>query len=156
MNFMSETQQNYCRPSVFRHLAVMLYDTVLLLSVLLLASLIAVAFNSGEAIDNNNPFFMFYLISVSGFFYGWFWTHGGQTLGMRAWKVQIRDQQQNNISWKQVVIRFVVAIISWLLLGLGFWWQYLGKDTQNWPDYFSGTHLIYNKNAKHKSLSPLS
>jgi uncharacterized RDD family membrane protein YckC len=153
---MSKNPQNHCRPSVLRYLAVMLYDTVLLLSVLLLASLIAVAFNSGEAIDNNNPFFMFYLISISGLFYGWFWTHGGQTLGMRAWKIQIIDQQQNIISWKQAIIRFVVAIISWLALGMGFWWQYLGKDKQSWPDSFSGTYLHYNKNAKNKSLSPLS
>jgi len=153
---MNENPQNYCRPSVLRYLAVMLYDTVLLLSVLLLASLVAVAFNSGEAIAQGNPFFLLYLLCVSGFFYGWFWTHGGQTLGMRAWKVKLIDQQQNSISWKQSIIRFVAAIISWLALGMGFWWQYFGKDKQSWPNSFSGTYLHYNKNAKNKSLSPLS
>ena len=153
---MSETPQNHCRPSVFRHVGVMVYDSLLLLSVLLVAALIAVALNSGESIDNNNPFFMSYLISVSGFFYGWFWTHGGQTLGMRAWKVQLVGQQQQSISWTQAIIRFSVAVISWLPLGLGFWWQWLGKDKQSWPDYFSGTRLHYDKNAKNKALSPLS
>jgi len=156
MKTMSETPQNHCRPSVLRHLGVMVYDSLLLLSVLLAATVIAVMFNAGEAIDNNNPFFMLYLVVVSGFFYGWFWTHGGQTLGMRAWKVQLQGQQQNNISWKQAIIRFVIAIISWLAFGMGFWWQYLGKDTQSWPDCFSGTRLHYDKNIQNKSLSPLS
>jgi uncharacterized RDD family membrane protein YckC len=153
---MNETPQNHCRPNVFRHLGVMVYDSLLLLSVLLAATVIAVMFNAGEAIDNNDPFFMLYLLTVSGLFYGWFWTHGGQTLGMRAWKVQLQGQQQQTVTWTQAIIRFVVAIISWLPLGLGFWWQWLGKDKLSWPDYFSGTYLLYNKNAKNKSLSPLS
>lgn len=153
---MSETPQNYCRPSVLRHLAAMVYDTLLLLSVLLVAAMIAVTFNSGEAIGKGNPFFIAYLLIVSGVFYGWFWTHGGQTLGMRAWKIYLINQQQNDITWKQAIIRFCVAIISWLPLGLGFWWQWLGKDKLSWPDYFSGTKLHYNKQAKNKPLSRLS
>ena len=154
--YMNKTQQKHCCPSVFRHLGVMAYDTLLLVSVLLVATLIAVAGNGGEAINNNNPFFMLYLLVVSCFFYGWFWTHGGQTLGMRAWKVHLVGQQQHDITWKQAVIRFIVAIISWLPAGMGYWWQWLGRDNLSWLDYLSGTRLHYDKQAKSKPLSPLS
>lgn len=153
---MTDTDKIYSRPGIFRHLAIMLYDSLLLVSILLLASLFAVAFNSGEAIPENDPVFIAYLLAVSCFFYGWFWTHGGQTLGMRAWKVYIFGQQQEVISWKQAVIRFCIAIISWLPAGMGYWWQYLGKDKQSWPDYFSATRLHHNKQAKNKPLSRLS
>ena len=86
---MTNTLETYCRPSLFRHLIIIIYDSLLLMSVLLLASLLAVALNGGEAISQGNPFFLIYLFGVSLIFYGWFWTHGGQTLGMRSWQVRI-------------------------------------------------------------------
>lgn len=138
-------EQTHQRPSLFRHFAIMAYDLLLLLSVLLVAGFIAVGFNGGEAINSANPFFMIYIIGVCFFFYGWFWTHGGQTLGMRAWKVHLVGQQQHDISWLQAGVRFLANIIAWLPFGLGFWWQYLGKDKQSWPDYLSGTRLHFAK-----------
>ena len=87
--YMSTISEEYCRPSLLRHFAAMLYDTFLLLAILLLAGLIAVTLNGGEAIGQGNPFFLLYLLAVSFLFYGWFWTHGGQTLGMRSWKIKL-------------------------------------------------------------------
>ena len=48
------------KPGPLRLLAVMLYDAMLLVSVLLVAAAVAVAFNNGEAIGANNPFFFIY------------------------------------------------------------------------------------------------
>lgn len=127
---------------------VMLYDILLLLSALLLATVIPVALNQGEAIQAGNPIFLLYLLMVSLFFYGWFWTHGGQTLGMRAWKVYLVGQTQVQITWKQASIRFAVAIMSWLCFGLGFLWQWLSKDKLSWHDLLSGTQLIVHKIEK--------
>ncbi|MFW5450673.1 MAG: RDD family protein [Methylophagaceae bacterium] len=153
---MSESPEDYCRPSLLRHLGIMLYDTLLLLSILLLASLLAVALNGGNAIGQGNPFFFVYLLAVCYLFYGWFWTHGGQTLGMRSWKVYIITTDDSAISWQRAFIRFAIALISYLPAGLGIWWQYLGKDKQSWADLFSGTQLHYSKNSKSKPLSRLS
>jgi len=158
--YMTSNAENYTKPSLFRYLGVMLYDTALLLSVLLFAGAAAVAFNAiannGEAIEPGNPFFSIYLLGVSFFFYGWFWTHGGQTLGMRSWKVYLINNNATHISWKQALIRFLVALVAWLPAGLGFWWLYFGKDNQSWPDMVSNTQLHYSKDAKNKPLSKLS
>lgn len=133
------------RPGLLRQLMVMLYDFLLLLSALLLATAVIVTLNGGQAIGANNPLFALYLLLVSLFFYGWFWTHGGQTLGMRAWKVYLVGQTQPQVSWKQASLRFAAALVSWLCLGLGFWWQWLGKNRQSWPDAVSGTRLVVVK-----------
>jgi uncharacterized RDD family membrane protein YckC len=133
------------RPGLLRLLMVMLYDVLLLLSALLLSTVIPVVLNQGQAIEPGNPIFLLYLLMVSLFFYGWFWTHGGQTLGMRAWKVYLVGQSQVEISWQQATMRFAVAIISWLCLGLGFFWQWLSKDKLSWHDLLSGTQLIVHK-----------
>lgn len=132
------------KPGPFRLLGVMLYDIMLLVSVLMVAAALAVAFNGGEAIGANNPFFFIYLIGVAFVFYGWFWTHGGQTLGMRAWQVYLISGNNTGISWQQAFLRFVVGIFSWLPVGLGYWWLWLSPDKLSWHDIASGSYLIYS------------
>ncbi|AFJ01326.1 putative membrane protein/domain protein [Methylophaga frappieri] len=128
--------------------AILFYDTLLLISALLVAAGIAVALNGGDAISAQNPFFLLYLLGVIFVFYGWFWTHGGQTLGMRAWQVYLVSQGTTGISWPQAAIRFTVAILSWLPMGLGFWWQWLSPDKLSWHDMASGSELILYQRKK--------
>ncbi|MBE0439423.1 MAG: RDD family protein [Gammaproteobacteria bacterium] len=157
---MTDTPESYCKPSIFRYLGIMIYDTLLLLSVLLFASALAVGFNAlvnnANAIESGNPFFPLYLVTISFIFYGWFWTHGGQTLGMRSWKVYLVNGSDTNITWRQAFIRFVVGIISWLPAGMGYWWLYFGKNKQSWLDIMSRTRLHYSENSQSKPLSRLS
>ncbi|MEC9412782.1 MAG: RDD family protein [Pseudomonadota bacterium] len=133
------------RPGPIRQLMAMVYDFLLLLSALLFAAIIPVALNGGEAITPGNVFFLLYLLSVCFLFYGWFWTHGGQTLGMRAWKIKLISLTTPSISWKQAAIRFSLGVLSWLCLGLGFWWQWLSKDKQSWYNQVAKTSLIFIK-----------
>ncbi|MFW5425655.1 MAG: RDD family protein [Methylophagaceae bacterium] len=145
---MTEHSNTVRRPSLFRMLAVMFYDAMVLLSILFLASLIAVIINDGKAISQGNLFFIAYLFAVSWLFYVWFWTHGGQTIGMRAWKVYLLSEEQNTISWRQSTLRFVAAFLSWIPLGVGFWWQYLGDNNKSWADKLSATYLHYDKDSR--------
>tara|TARA_R110001606_G_scaffold11354_5_gene49207 strand:- start:13995 stop:14468 length:474 start_codon:yes stop_codon:yes gene_type:complete len=157
---MTQTIETASRPSLLRHFAVVVYDLFLLAAILLFAAAIAVGVNAivtgGQAIAAGNPFFFLYLLVVSFLFYGWFWTHGGQTLGMRTWKVFLLSEDQHKISWRQAFLRFIVAMPSWFALGLGFWWYWLGKGSKSWPDLASNTYLQYNKNSVAKPLSRLS
>ena len=141
---MTENSSTPRKPSPFRLLAVMMYDSMLLVSVLLVAAAVAVALNGGEAIGANNPFFFVYLLGVAFIFYGWFWTHGGQTLGMRAWRVYLISGNNTGINWQQAFLRFVVGIFSWLPLGLGYWWLWLSPDKLSWHDIASGSYLVYS------------
>ncbi len=142
---MTQPSNTVHRPSLFRMLGVMFYDSIVLLSILFLASLIAVIINDSEAISQGNLFFIAYLFGVSWLFYAWFWTHGGQTVGMRAWKVVLLSEQQKNVSWRQATLRFAAAVLSWLPLGLGFWWPYLKGNNRSWRDKFSTTYLHCDK-----------
>ncbi|PHS27452.1 MAG: hypothetical protein COA83_00085 [Methylophaga sp.] len=135
------------RPSLFRMFAVMFYDSMILLSVLMFALFIAVVVNNSEAISQGNLFFIAYLAAVSWLFYAWFWTHGGQTIGMRAWKVYLLSDEKTSVSWRQATIRFIAAVLSWIPLGLGFWWQYFRGSRNSWRDKVSATYLHYNKDS---------
>ncbi len=152
---MPTSENTLIRPNLLRHIAVIAYDLFLLIAVLLVAALIVVAVNGGQAISTGNPFFLSYLILVSFLFYGWFWTHGGQTIGMRSWKVRIISHG-DNISWNQCFRRFITALISYPILGIGLWWQYISHTRATWPDLCSGTRLHYDKDAVKSSISRLS
>ena len=105
-----------------RRLAAIVYDGLLLIGVLVgataLALGLAVALLSGEAVKLHNPlqanpFFQTYLLLVCFFFYGGFWTHGGQTLGMRAWRLRLQRRDGRGIGWWQALLRFLIGSL-WL------------------------------------------
>ncbi len=133
---MSETIAQSINISLLRRLVIIFYDSLLLFAVLFFASIpIAVPFN----ITYGSPWYFAYVlyIYVVGFIYfGWFWTHGGQTLAMRTWKAKLVS------SSGKALLRYLVALLSWLCLGLGFIWSLFRKDNATWHDLVSGTQLI--------------
>ena len=126
---------------LFRRLVAMFYDTLLLLSVLFLATAIALLATRGE-LDYHNPFFRSYLFLIWFFFYAWFWTHGGQTLGMQAWKLRLQRPDGGPVSLWQALLRFLVAFPSLLLFGLGMLWMLVDRERMTWHDRFSESVIV--------------
>ena len=62
-------------------------------------------------------------------YFGWCWTHGGQTLGMRAWRLRICALGGGLPTWRQCAVRFLAAIVSWACAGAGFAWILLDAAT---------------------------
>ena len=120
----------------------MFYDSILLSSVLFLATALVIPFNESTAISSGNNLFSIYLLAVSFAYFGWFWTHGGQTLGMRVWRVRVLAKRGNTITWKQAALRFAGAIVSWLPLALGFLWMLWSPERRTWHDQWSDTELV--------------
>ncbi|QJR82740.1 RDD family protein [Alteromonas pelagimontana] len=48
-------------------------------------------------------------IWVVGFFL-WFWRHGGQTIGMRAWRLRIFSTVEEPVTWKRLIIRLLASL----------------------------------------------
>lgn len=137
-------------PSLLRHLAAVMYDALLLLAVLFVATIIVLALNSGATFLPEQRllihFFRIYLLAVSYLFFGWFWTHGGQTPGLRAWKIKVLTNNGNTINWQQALARFCWALLSWAACGLGFIWVLFDKNNLSWHDKLSKTRLVHSKN----------
>lgn len=129
-------------PNLLRRLAAIFYDSLLLLSVLFVATALILPFNAGQAITKS-IFYLLYLLIISFIFYGWFWTHGGQTLGLRAWKLSVLTFDKKPISWQQAFWRFSSAILSWGILGFGFGWALFNKNKRCWHDTLSKTDIFY-------------
>jgi uncharacterized RDD family membrane protein YckC len=132
------------RPGFLRCLAAILYDFLLLIAVLFVATALALPLNAGQAFTGQQFLFPLYLLLVSFVFYGWFWTHGGQTLGLRAWKIKVLTLDRKTISWKQAFLRFTIAFFSWIVCGLGFLWILFDKNQHSWHDHASKTALFFD------------
>ncbi|CAG7855897.1 hypothetical protein MCAMS1_00196 [biofilm metagenome] len=130
------------KPGFWRYLGIIFYDACLLLAVLFFATLLILPINHGAAFNSSQVAYPFYLIAVSFCFYGWFWTHGGQTLGLRSWKAKVLSINGDTITWRQAFIRFAAALISFSCFGLGFIWRFFDKNGRTWHDLISKTELV--------------
>ncbi len=88
-------------------------------------------------------------ISVFAFF-AKFWTHGGQTLGMQVWGIRVQNADGSAIDIWQALLRFLIALFSWLPAGLGFWWMLFDKQKRTWSDMYSGSDVVQLPKNIHK------
>ena len=132
-------------PGFFRRFAAICYDTLLLLAVLFFATALVLPFNSGEAFSSDQLYYPVYLFSVSCLFFTWFWTHGGQTVGMKSWKIRVLTSNRQPITWRQAMARFLWAILSWLACGLGYLWIFTDNSKLAWHDRLSNTRLFFTE-----------
>lgn len=107
--------------NLFRRLLAILYDCFLLGAILFVAAGIALALNGGTAIEPDSLFYWPYRISMLAICYTyfcWFWLHGGQTLGMKTWRMKLH--REGGLNWMSATMYFCSAALSWSLLGTGF------------------------------------
>lgn len=121
--------------SLQRRFAAMFYDSILVLALLFVASIPVVILNGGEIRADGSILgslkqwgFMAYLILIACGFYAWFWTHGGQTLGMSAWRIKVSASNGKPIRWQAAMIRALTACcglcnLSLLLTKSGAAWH---------------------------------
>jgi uncharacterized RDD family membrane protein YckC len=148
---MSSNQSTLQPAGLFRRLAAIFYDSLLLFALLMIAAGLWLPLTDGEALNSAHPLYPLFqasLLLVALTFFGGFWLVGGQTLGMRAWRVKVRDAHGGPISPKQAVARFFGAILSWLVFGLGFVWVLIDPQKRSWHDLLSSTVLVYEPKQK--------
>ena len=82
------------------------------------------------------------LWSVTGAYAVASWRRGGQTLGMRPWRLRVVADDGGAAPVRALLLRYVVGNLSLLAGGLGFWWAWLDRDRSTWHDRASGTRIV--------------
>ncbi|MFZ5724204.1 MAG: RDD family protein [Pseudomonadota bacterium] len=77
---------------------------------------------------------------VTAGFYGWFWRHGGQTLGMKTWRLRLVTADDRPLGRGDCLLRSAVGTLSWLAAGAGYLWLLRGGRT--WHDLASRTRVV--------------
>ncbi|HEV8693313.1 MAG TPA: RDD family protein [Lysobacter sp.] len=79
---------------------------------------------------------------VSGVYATVSWRRGGQTLGMRPWRLRLVARDGTAPNWASLWRRYAIGSLSLLLGGLGFWWAWFDHERLTWHDRASATRLV--------------
>lgn len=131
------------KPAGFgRRIAALVYDALILVGVFLIFTTATWAVRGGREIPPGTPWFQAALLAVAAAFFGWFWTHGGQTVGMLAWKIRVVRADGGPLRWRDALARFAAAIVALAPLGLGLLWALVDPERLAWHDRLSGTRIV--------------
>ena len=120
----------------------MLYDAVILLGLLMLASAAALPFGDVNKVALHDFWFTLWLLVVCFTYFGSCWRYGGMTIGMRAWKIRLISSNEQTISWPMCLLRFLVGLVSMSVFGLGILWALVDQKNRTWHDLAAHTLLI--------------
>lgn len=153
------------RAGVIRRLAAIVYDSLVVVALLMFAMTLALAAvaglekggvislvgyqDSADYIQHHALWFQLYLVVWTFWFYLYFWCKAGQTLGMRAWRLLLLQQNGQPVTLKQALIRAVTA-----LGGLGNFWLWLRlKPKLALQDQLSGTMVVELSKEQSRELN---
>ncbi len=128
------------KSKLWKHIAALIYDIFPILGLFLVTSLIMVVIRGGDEVAPKTLWFQLMLLAEFYLYFSYSWKKGGQTLGMRAWKIGIENYQQ--LTWIDVTLRLITGLVSTVLLGLGLWSRIWDKQQQTWMDKACGHSVI--------------
>jgi uncharacterized RDD family membrane protein YckC len=155
------------RASFFRRLAAMVYDVLVAVAVGMCAGLVMMfsllaMFELNIISKNGNEHFMDFFQSsfiyplilqiwvalwVVGFFL-WFWRNGGQTIGMRAWRLRLFSTTDKPFGYKRALLRLICSLggVGTILVLFDL------KSKQSLQDRLANTEiLVLSKEDNHHS-----
>lgn len=139
-------QNNSSTPSyVVRRFMAFLYDSLLLIALFFVVTSVAIALNGGVAIQNHAYKLVLYVVGF--LFFSWFWRHGGQTLGMQAWRIKVVSDSNNQLTYQQCLKRYLCGTF---LFGITLFTALFTTSGQCLHDVVSNTKIIF-KNKELKS-----
>ncbi len=121
---LQEQYQSCPRASFFKRIGAFIYDLMALIALLMFSVIFAIlvviiadkigAINLDAYQDiadylSNSEIFLVYLAAIIVGFYSYFWSKGGQTIGMKAWRLRVQNSDGTNISFTQALIRLATS-----------------------------------------------
>jgi uncharacterized RDD family membrane protein YckC len=122
-----------------------LYDLLPLLGLWFVAAALALLI-AGNALDLHSLEYKLIVqtlvLALTAAYFVLSWTYGGQTIGMRAWRLRVASADGSRLSVIRALLRFVVALVSLAALGAGFWWALFDPHKRTWHDMAARTSLL--------------
>ncbi len=127
-------------PGILRRLAAIAYDLILLAALWLVTIAVLMPLTA-MVLPIQRAVFQVGLVGVTFLFFGWFWTHGGQTLGMRVWRMRAVRNDGRPLTWRDALLRFAAAVPALLPAGIGLWYVAFDSERRALHDIWSRSRL---------------
>ena len=141
------------RAGVLPRLMALIYDALIIAGLWMvygfLAMLIASTFGGLHCQPENvdytpcvgGPLYQLGLVLVTAGYFFWSWRAAGQTIGMRAWRLMVANNNGMQLSWYQCFLRALVGPVSLGFFCLGYLWGYFRVDRATWHDLVSDSEV---------------
>jgi uncharacterized RDD family membrane protein YckC len=126
-----------------RRLLSLLYEMLLLAALTLAAMLPLALLTGGWDVTLKRGFTQLYLIALTALYFIWQWTHGGQTLAMKTWRIRLVTREGAALSTGRALRRYAYALPGVALGGIGFVWALFDRERQFLHDRLAGTRIIF-------------
>lgn len=133
--------------SLWSRLAAIVYDLFPLIGLwMLVAALFLLGAHGG--IDAAHPPFAYRLalrgalLAATALYFVVSWSRGGQTIGMRAWRIRVVGADGAALPWPRALLRFLVALLSLGACGLGFAWCLVDRERRGWHDLAASSRVL--------------
>ena len=139
----SELSHAFVRPARLGwRLLALTYDALPVLALLLIASALMVLLRGGRTVEQSPvwaavQFMVFWLIGGGYFVVSW--RRGGQTIGMRPWRLLVLAADGTFASWRALWLRYLVACLT---PGLCLLWALVDRERRGLHDLAAGTHVV--------------
>lgn len=129
-------------PALARRLASAVYDVLLLAALVLVATFPFLAVFGDSTAGWRRHVLQGWVLAVAGAYFVWFWTHGGQTLPMKTWRLKVVRADGRPVSAARALHRYALAVLGLFAAGLGFLWALFDRDRQFLHDRLAGTAIV--------------
>lgn len=152
-------------PGLPRRLAAFVYEGVLLFGVLMIAGYLYSSLTQQHHALRGQTGLQAFLFVVLAIYFVWFWSHGGQTVAMRAWHVRLVTHDGQPVGQARAALRYLTSWV-WFVPALATAWlaglhsapqifalmavgvivyallSRLHPERQFWHDALCGTRLV--------------
>ena len=108
-------------PGLARRLAAFVYEGVLLFGVVMIAGYLYSSLTQQHHALQGQVGLRAFLFVVMAAYFVWFWSHGGQTVAMRAWQVRLVTHDGQPVGQGRAALRYLASWV-WFLPALATAW----------------------------------
>jgi uncharacterized RDD family membrane protein YckC len=140
-------KNKFTYPGIFSRLMSFIYDIFLVAALWFLFGFIFLGLYKLIVTDNDYfppPIGAIIILLTTAGYYVYFWSNGRNTLGMSTWNHQIIDDQDNKLTTKIALYRFILYILFSVVAML---WILFDKENKCLPDKILGLKVVKRKNV---------
>lgn len=169
--------QTTAPPGLMRRMGAFVYEGVLLFGVLMVTGYLYSSLTQQRHALQGQTGLQWFVFLVLAIYFVWFWSHGGQTVAMRAWHLKLVASDGGPVSQKRALCRYLAswvwffpALAGAALTGLQDAAQILGlvlagvvlyallalahPQRQFWHDALCGTQLVTWRGTPRRAQLP--
>ena len=129
----AQPETTLATPGLARRLAAFVYEGVLLFGVLMIAGYLYAWLTQQRHALQGQFGLKAFLFIVLAIYFVWFWSHGGQTLAMRAWHLRLVAHDGQPVSQHRALLRYLASWV-WFVPALVLAWL---ADLHSAPQIFA-------------------